>query len=155
MTTVEILTLVCSLVSLVIAAVSLIRTRKVAVEQLRLDRITADLAQKQLEQIEQQEGMNKLPSLTVTMGKLGKKWNLVIANRGTGSARNLDFELIDCHDNPFFNAGSKLPHPDLRAGQRIKLGAAIHMQSPSKYHLRITYNDLDGGSHSEDHHVTL
>ena len=155
MTLVEILTLVCSLVSLVIAAVSLIRTRKVAVEQLRLDQITADLAKKQLEQIEQQEGINKLPSLTVTMGKIGKNWKLVIANRGNGSAHNLDFELINCSDNPFFNAESKLPHPELRSGQRIKLGASIHMQSPSKYHLKISYNDADGAAHSEDHHVTL
>ena len=116
MTVVESLTLLASVVSLIIAATSLIRTRKLAAEQLRLDGVMADLARKQLEQIEAQEHDDKIPVFNVTMGKLGYRYNLIIANRGNASANNLEMELVDCERSPLYNVDGKFPWPELRPG---------------------------------------
>jgi len=155
MTLLEFLTLATAVVSLIIGAISLVRTRKLAAEQLRLDGIMADLAKKQLEQIEAEEHENKLPSFNVSLNKLGKNYNLLIVNRGNGSANNLNLELVDCADSPLYGMDGKFPWPELRPGQRIKLGAAIHMQSPNKYLVRLSYTDADGQTRTEDHHVAL
>ncbi len=167
MTTNEILTLGVSLVSVIIAVTSLIRTRKVAAEQLCLsqehlqlaekqlqfDEIAAQLASKQIEQLENDEHEKRQPRFHVDVTKLGKSYHFLVANRGDGSAYNLNFALIDCTDSPV-SPEEKFPVPELRSQARVKLLAGIHMGSPRKYHVRLTWDDSEGNQHSDDFHVT-
>lgn len=63
MTHYELLTLSASVIAIIISAVSLIRTRKLAAEQLELERITAKLSKLQIKSIEEQEHLkNKAPT---------------------------------------------------------------------------------------------
>lgn len=168
MTTNEILTLLVSLVSAVMAVTSLIRSRKTEAAQLRLseeqlrlaekqvqlDEITASLAAKQIEQIEEEDRQKQEPRFHVDLTKLGKSYNFLIANRGGGTAYNVNVELVDCRDSPLVG-GNKLPIPELRADSRIKLLAAIHLGSPETYVVRLTWEDSTGNNHSDDFHVAL
>ena len=156
-TLVQFLTLSASLLSIVIATISLIRTRKVAAEQLELRRITARLNEKQIERIDADAKQRALPKLTVALTKLGKSRKFIIANRGEASAFDLNFSIVDCSDNPTSSSeiADKFPYTELRPGQQVKLIAAIHMQSPRKYHVVLAYNDSSGETHSENHHVSL
>lgn len=168
MTTNEVLTLFVSLVSVVIAVTSLARARKTAADQLRLaqehlrlsekqvelDEIAASLAAKQIQQIEEEYLQKRQPRFHVDLAKLGKSYHFLIANRGGGTAFNLNAEVVDCHDSPLVG-GDKLPAPELRADSRLKLLAAIHLGSPQTYLVRLTWEDSDGNSNTDDFHVSL
>ncbi|QDT10526.1 hypothetical protein [Planctomycetes bacterium K23_9] len=157
MTLTEFLTLAISLVSVIIAVTSLIRTRGIAAEQLKLEAITAKLAERQLSQIEEEAHDRTQAKLHVDLTKLGKNWKFLIANRGEGSAFNLRLELIDCADSPLSQSevSEKFPYPELKTQSRIKLIAGIHMQSPRTYQVRLTWEDSRDVEHVEDFHVAL
>ena len=168
MSTNEILTLCVSLISVVIAVISLIRSRKTAADQLRLaeeqlrlsekqielDEIAASLAAKQIQQIEEEDHQKRQPLFHVDLTKLGKSYHFLIANRGAGTAFNVNVELVDCPDSPLV-ADDKLPARELRSNSRLKLLAAIHMGSPQTYVVRLTWDDSDGNHHTDDFHVSL
>ncbi|WP_206194425.1 hypothetical protein [Shewanella polaris] len=57
----EIISALVSLIAIVISSVSLVRTRKLAKEQLELERVTAKLSQLQIENLaEEKANKNKL-----------------------------------------------------------------------------------------------
>lgn len=157
MTLNEILTLSVSLISVIIAVKSLVRTQKIATEQLKLEKITAQLAEKQITQIDDAAHEKTQPKLHVDLTKLGKNYKFLIANRGDGSAYNLTFELIDCPDSPLSQSevSEKFPYPELKSQARVKLIAAIHMSSPRTYLVRLKWADTNGTESSEDFHVSL
>jgi len=132
MTGYETVTLCVSLLSVIIAVTSLIRTRKIAAEQLKLEQITAQLVKKQISQIDEAAHDKTQPKLHVDLTKLGNNCKFLIANRGDSSAYNLTFELIDCPDSPLAEreVNEKFPCPELKSQLRVKLIAAIHMRSP-------------------------
>lgn len=147
----EIITTLISLLAITISSVSLIRTRKIAKEQLELEKVTAKLSQLQIENLaEEKENKNK-PNLNVTLSKLGKSYYFYITNTGQGSAYNVAFELIDCDDSPLISndLADKFPHPIMKNNSRIRLIAAIHMQSPSKYQVKLSREDSEQNQNEE------
>lgn len=100
MTLYEMLTLFASIIAIVISAASLVRTRKLAAEQLELERITAELSRLQIKSIEEEENLKTKPQLNVAITKLGSSSHFIISNTGKGSAYMVCLELIDCKDNP-------------------------------------------------------
>lgn len=157
MTTAEFLTIGISLIAATISLVSLIRTRKTAEEQLKLEKITADLAQKQLLHLEFSERERSLPKILIILSKLGNGYNFLVTNRGDGSAFDLKLDLIDCKDSPLSSSeiAEKFPFPELKPNSRIKLLAAIHMNSPRIYDFQVSWNDSSGNEHIEKQRVTL
>ncbi len=164
MTGYELISLLIALLSVMIAVTSLVRTRKVAEEQrkiaeeqLRLEKVTAELAAKQISQIETAEREKALPKLHVELTKLGKDYRFLIANRGQGSAFNVSFELVDCPDSPVSERelSEKFPYPELRSQSRVRLLAGIHMGSPRTYVVRLSWSDANGTEYTEDFHVSL
>lgn len=157
MTLYESLTLLIAVISAIIAVTSLVRTRRLAEEQVRLGKVTEELTRKQIAQIESQEIEKKSPKLSVDLVKVGKDYSFIVANRGQGSAFDLDLELVDCADSPLLGRQleDNFPHPELRSENRIKLLAAIHMGSPTKYIARLSWKDSEGEKFTEDHQVTL
>lgn len=103
MTMYELLTLLASIVAVVISAVSLVRTRKLAAEQLELARVTAELSRLQIKEISEQDALKTKPQLNVAITKIGNSSNFIISNTGQGSAFDLNMELIDCQDSPLLN----------------------------------------------------
>ncbi|MEZ6138889.1 MAG: hypothetical protein R3C53_28725 [Pirellulaceae bacterium] len=156
MTLVDYLTLSISLLSVIVAAISLIRTRALAAEQLELERVTAELSAKQIELIEREDQQRKRPDFHVDLTKLGNDHYFLVANRGDGSAFDLNFELVDCANSPLFADSVRMfPHSELKAQSRIKVPAAIHLGSPSTYNVRLTWKERDGVDKSEDFSVYL
>ena len=155
MTHYELLTLSASVIAIIISAVSLIRTRKLAAEQLELERITAKLSKLQIKSIEEQEHLKTKPQLNVAITKLGNSSHFIVANTGKGSAYKVNFELIDCQDNPLTNEIQHiLPYPEMKQNSRFKLLAAFHMSSPLKYQVKLTWQDSSGEERSETHWVS-
>ena len=152
----EILSTLLSLLAIFVSTVSLARTRNLAREQLELEKVTAELSRLQIENIEQEKADKTRPKFSVTLSKLGKSYYFYITNTGQGTAYDVNFELVNCEDSPLTgDALKKLPHPEMRPSSRVKLVAAIHMQSPSKYQAKVTWKDFQHKSHDETYWLTL
>lgn len=155
MTLYELLTLLASVIAIVISAVSLVRTRKLAAEQLELERITAELSKLQIKNIEEQEHLKTKPQLNVAITKLGNSSHFVVANTGKGSAYKVNLELVDCQENPLTSEILHiLPYPEMKQNSRFKLLATFHMSSPLKYQVKLTWQDSSGEKKSEIHWVS-
>lgn len=155
MTLYELLTLLASIIAIVISAVSLMRTRKLAAEQLELERITAELSKLQIKSIEEQEHLKTKPQLNVAITKLGNSSHFIVSNTGKGSAHKVNLELIDCQNNPLTSEIHHiLPYPEMKQNSRFKLLAAFHMGSPLKYQVKLTWQDSSGEEQSETHWVS-
>ncbi|MBO9491823.1 hypothetical protein J7384_15795 [Endozoicomonas sp. G2_1] len=139
----EVISTLVSILAIIISSVSLVRTRKLAKEQLDLEKITAKLSQLQIENLAEEKANKKKPNFNVTLSKLGKSYYFYISNTGQGSAYNLKFELVDCDDSPLISSEleDKFPHPEMKNNSRIKLNAAIHLSSPRKYQVKLSWED--------------
>jgi hypothetical protein len=139
----EIISTLVSLLAIVISSVSLVRTRKLAKEQLELEKVTAKLSQLQIENLAEERANKNKPNFNITLSKLGKSYYFYICNTGKGSAYNLNFELVDCEDSPLIlsELDDMFPHPEMKNNSRIKLIAAIHKGSPRKYQVKLIWND--------------
>ncbi|WP_220721339.1 hypothetical protein [Agarivorans litoreus] len=152
----EIISTLVSLLAIVVSSVSLVRTRKLAKEQLELERVTAELSRLQIEGIEQEKAEKIKPKFNVTLSKLGKSYYFYITNTGQGTAYDVNFELVDCEDSPLTSdVPEKFPHPEMKPNSRVKLIAAIHMQSPLKYQAKVTWKDSEKENHDETFWLTL
>lgn len=150
MTFYELLTILTSVIAIIISTVSLVRTRKLADEQLELERITAELSRLQIKGIEEQETLRTKPQLNVAITKIGNSTNFVISNTGKGSAYDVNLELIECSDNPpTHDAHEKLPYPEMKPNSRFKLHAAMHMSSPLTYQVKLNWREFSGDQISE------
>ncbi|UXD87658.1 hypothetical protein [Thalassolituus hydrocarboniclasticus] len=152
----EILSLLISILAVVVSAVSLVRTRKIAKEQLELEKVTAELSRLQIDSLNEEKSNKDKPSFNVTLTKLGKSYNFYISNTGQGSAYNVNFELVDCEDSPLCNdVEDKFPLPEMKPNSRVKLIAAIHMGSPLKYQVRLSWQNKEGENFNESHWITM
>ncbi|MCE6976203.1 hypothetical protein EI534_01895 [Pseudomonas frederiksbergensis] len=145
----ETLTLLISVLAIVVSTVSLVRTRKISEEQLKLEKVTAELSARQIQEIEEQKSLKNKASMHVRINKLGDGSEFVIANNGQGSAYDVDFELIDCDHNPLYDVKNRLPHPVLKSRSVIKLKAAFHMGSDVKYQAKVSWRNEEGAVQDE------
>ncbi|MBH0006210.1 hypothetical protein [Psychrobacter sp. SWN149] len=147
----EVLSLIISILAAIISTISLVRTRELAKEQLELEKVTAELSRLQIESITEQKTEKTKPKFNVSLTKLGKAYNFYISNTGQGSGYNVNFELIDCEDSPLFTSELMeiFPYQEMKPSSRIKLLASLHMNSPSKYQSRISWEDESGKKHDE------
>lgn len=147
----EILSLLISALAAIISTVSLMRTRKLAKEQLELERVTAELSRLQIESIAEEKSNKTKPKFNVNLTKLGKSYSFYISNTGQGSAYNVNFELIDCEDSPLssHDLQDKFPHQEIKPNSRVKILAAIHMGSPRKYQVKLTWENENGEKYEE------
>jgi len=151
----EQLSLLVSVLAVAISTVSLVRTRKLAKEQLELERVTAELSKLQIQSLEEDRVSKTKPKFNVTLSKLGQSSFFYISNTGEGSAFDVNFELVDCDDSPLIgDFPEKFPHPEMKANSRVKLMAAMHMGSPLKYQVKLSWKDEAGGSQDEIFWVT-
>lgn len=151
----ETLTLLVSVIAVVISSVSLIRTRKLAKEQLELERVTAELSRLQIQTLEEDRESKTKPKFNVSLSKLGKSSFFYISNTSAGTAYDVDFELMDCDDSPLTgDFPEKFPHPEMKPNSRVKLIAAMHMGSPLKYQVKLTWKDAVGEAKDDIFWVT-
>lgn len=127
MTIYEWVSLGFSLVALVVAIASWLKSKK--------------LAKLQIQELEEKKRLKDKPKLNVAIRRTGKSSYFAVANTGDGSAYDLDFRLVDCDDSPIMDTSSKLPHPELKPNSVIKLAAYFHINSPVKYQVELAWQE--------------
>lgn len=151
----EALSLFVSVIAVVISTVSLVRTRELAKEQIELERVTAELSKLQIQALQEDRKSKTKPKFNVTLSKLGKSSFFYISNTGEGAAYDVNFELIDCEDSPLTgDFPEKFPHPEMKTNSRVKLMAAMHMGSPLKYQVKLSWKNESEDQQSEIFWVT-
>ena len=152
----EWISLYIALLAVIISTISLIRTGKLGREQLKLQRISAKLTERELELIERSEIEKDLPKISVEMLKYDTSYKFLVKNIGSGTAFNLRFDIIEtkgaCLLLPTLN--SKFPHQELKSGETIRLNAIADAGIPIKYLVQLSWKNSKGVECSETYHVT-
>jgi len=143
-------------VALVIAAISLTRTRKVASQQIELERITAELSAKQLEMLQAREAALSKAQIDVDLEGYGSDYNFIISNVGGAEARNVTFK-IEGEDDPVVSSEykDKIPIPSLRPGKSVQLMAALHSGSTFKYKVLVSWQNPDASTEQDEFFLTV
>jgi len=145
MTRYEILTLLVSAVAVIISTVSLVRTRKIAAQQLDLEKITADLSKKQLEKIIESEEEAEKASIELELLSLGVKNELQIINSGMAEAKNVSIKVLGDYDPTVENDFKrKIPIKSLLSGKSVSLIAVRGFRTPPNFDVEVTWENLDG-----------
>lgn len=82
-------------------------------------------------------------------------YRLKVFNRGKGTAKNVRFEALDNGD--LFiddDIARKFPVPVMEQHASVELIASIHMGSPSRAHIKLTWDDDAGQGHDKELHPT-
>ena len=80
-------------------------------------------------------------------------YRLKVFNRGKGVARNVRFDVLDqCNLFLSDDIERKFPVPSLEQHGVVELIAAVHMASPSRAHIKLTWNDDNGSDHTKELH---
>lgn len=86
--------------------------------------------------------------------KAGKSnYRLKVFNRGKGAATNVRLEVLDGSGLLMANdIARKFPVPVMEQHAMVELIAAVHMGSPSRAHIRLTWDDATGEGRSKELH---
>jgi len=160
MTTYQIITACIALLAVVISAVSLRRTSKTTKEQLSLQRIMAELAQKQLQQIQESENSAESVRLSVRVDAAGSSTRkLVLTNVGDVEARDVEFELDPqgSLESPLVHSDykDKFPVPVLAPGSSVGTLMAVHFGTATAFRVLLKWRDREGNHHSEETYASL
>ena len=142
----ETITLLVSIVAIVISAVSLIRTNKVASHQLELEKVHAELSKKHLDKINNEDKINALANIDVDLVKVDENYRFIIKNIGGSTASNVFFSLSACQRNPLVqnDVKDKLPIKSLRPNKSVSLMATKVMNCDSEYTVNVRWTNPDG-----------
>ena len=150
MTDFEKLNLLVSILAIIIAAVSMFRTRKVEAKNIELAQITANLATKQLQQIEQYEQNSSKAQIDVDLISDGNNSHFIITNIGGAEATNVYFGIEGASVLVPSEHESKIPVSSLRPGKSIELLAAISQGTPPKFKALWRWNNPDGSTEKDE-----
>ncbi len=142
-----------AVISAVISLVSLVRTRKVEAVQIEQGEAMAKLAKRQFEQIEHDEAARDRPDFHVVLTKIGNGFYFCVTNVGDGIGKDVNFELVD-HPNSSL-VDTELFPVDIKPQATIKLDAYLHLGTPDKYNVRLTWTERDGVKNEELFKVKL
>jgi len=146
MTKYEILTLAVSLLAIVVSVLSLVRTRKIAAQQLDLEKITAELSKKQLENIIKSEEDAMNANVNVELNPSGEVDKLVICNNGRANAKNVSIKVLGDYDpTDRGDFESNIPITSLRPGKSVSIFFfTSEFGSPSSYNIEVTWENPSG-----------
>lgn len=148
-----------SLLAVAIAAISLVRARKVEAQQLEYSAINAAYTRKLLERIEKEDQAEQNARVSAELLKVSTgNYRFVITNEGAATATDVVFSIESAgSDDPLSEneCKRKLPYPKLNPGESFSLIAGLHMGSTMNYASRVTWKDPDGTVRSVDRQLTL
>ena len=155
MTLHEILSISVSLLAAVIATVALVRSGSISKRQLELEERHAELAEKQLVKIKENEEARSQAYVDVELERIGSDGIFAVSNIGTVSAFDVRCR-IDPHE-PIFERDleEKFPVRELRAGKTIELRAAFSMASPIRYVANVWWSNPDGSNKQDEFELHL
>lgn len=149
-----------SLVALIIAFVSLYRSRKQGEMEKRMNELTVKLQEIQLGSLLKEEELKNSADIFVYYyldGNGGHR--LAIKNGGSVSAKNLKFEEVIEENSESIFAGNELednfPIAKLMPDHEIYLHLNIHLNSSSRIIAKATWENPDGSSKEKEIAVDL
>ena len=134
-----------SIVALVVAAVSLMRTRAFNQQQLDLQRVVSDLARKQLEILNREEVESGRTHLDIQIVPCGNAHEFLVSNVGAYPARDIEFEVEPQGggDSPLIQSdyNAKFPVPVLQPSGSVGAMAAFSMGSARGFKVTLRWKD--------------
>ena len=119
----DMLTMAVSLIAIIIAYVSLVRTN-------RIQKVSKELNEMQIELIEKKGEKKNLAFINVKLKKDLGSYKFFIINEGNAPAKTVYFSIGgEVHDNPLFQNeySKKIPNPSINPGNNVTLNANIHL----------------------------
>jgi hypothetical protein len=127
-------------------------------EQMRLERVTAELSQRQLELLVQEDKEKSKANIHVTLEKSGNDYRFWIRNKGRAKASDVWVTLeSEGPDNPIVGSEykKKIPIPFLSPSDGVSLMAAIHMGSSGKYKMYARWINEDQSQSKEEFFLSV
>ena len=154
MPTVEMLTLLIPWLALVISIYTFTQQRKLQKEANELQRATSELAKRQIEMLEREAHDQQRAKLSLALvGKQGAHL-LVLRNNGKALATNVSIESIGAPSLLVrHQIESMFPLEQLRPESDVRLSAAIYLESPPKFRIRLLWTDPDGTARTDDFEI--
>lgn len=125
--------------------------------QIAIERTAERLNQLLIEKEASQNIAQRQAELGVAFYKIGRSdRRLKVFNKGRSVARNVTFEELS--EDPLLIESEirrKFPAPALEPHGVIELIAAVHLNSSSRTHVRLTWDDDYGTGHTKEFHPTL
>ena len=157
MTRYETLSLLISVAALLIALVSLVRTRKAQQQQERLNKVVEELSQRQMEHLERVEAETQRARVIVEMGREIGESCFVLVNSGAAPAQDVTLQIVD-YPNPHLLWGPSaeaFPLPILNVGQRFTVHQRHGLNDPLVVHARTGWIDPDGDQRFADSFLSI
>ena len=139
--------------ALVLAGVSLYRSRRSDKRQNELAATTEKLNRLLIERELQAEQDSKRADLSANLIKVGENhWRLKVFNRGKGTARNV--RLVDLQGNDSIldkeDIQTKFPVRILEQDQRVEILAGIFSGDACRAHVKLLWDDDTGSDHEKE-----
>lgn len=162
----ETLSLCIAVLAVIPATVALVRqTRQrkridlLEEAQLRQNRATAALHEKQLELLLASSRNRGGALIKLELVREGKNYRFRVSNIGATAARGVKVKILpgaDGHD-PTVDGDydAKFPAPIIEPGSSISYVAAIYLDSPSAYNALVSWQDMDGTSVVRETYVAI
>lgn len=144
----ETISLLVSIVAVIISAAALVRSRRNHAQLIGLERVHAELSQRQIADIEERERQAKKAMLRCRMEKQEDHYKFVITNTGQATAKDIHFGLEQGNEhNPLVHGDfeDKIPFPSLSSGDSYYLLAHIPLsvRQPA-YFISLRWENEDG-----------
>ena len=122
-------------------------------------KVMADLSKKQLQLIKEQESVKHQAKLALDLVRDGKGYRLILSNKSNADALAVDLRPVETASDESFliesELAEKFPHKRLRAGEQIRLIAAIALGTPQVSTFHVTWQNADGSTAMEEFTVSL
>lgn len=155
LTSYEIISACVSLLA-VITAISLFRTRRISMQKIELERITANLSKKQLEMLHAEETERSKAHIDVELTKIDNSYKFVITNIGNSEAKNIHFHL-EGNGNPLIpnEYAEKIPVKSLKPRKSVPLIANFTLATSTSFNTYLRWNNPDGSQEKEEYFVSI
>lgn len=140
-----------SVLALAVSIWSAAKTHAFNKRQNELAEITEKLSRAQLERETNETQAARRADISANFVSMGRNHRLKVFNRGRGTARNVRLECLDDEDLILkSDIEEKFPVPILEQHQWVEVIAVVHMQSASRTHIRLTWDDECGKDHTKE-----
>ena len=145
LTVYEIVVLFISILAVSISLASLNWTRKIGLKQLELDQQNANLAEKQLKILKNEEQNALVAKIDVELAGHSGDYKFIISNVGGADAKEVHFS-VDGNGYPLVarEYAEKIPITVLRPGKCVELVATRSMGCGSQYETQVLWYNPDG-----------
>jgi hypothetical protein len=99
----------------------------------------------------------KRADISANFYKAGKNdYRLKVFNRGKAEAKNVRLDILDESDLLLIDdVHRKFPVPLMEPHGSVEVIASVHMGSPSRTHIKVTWDDAGGTERCKELHPTL